>query len=108
MLIGLSDPRKDKEEMYLDFEEVELLVKTYGGTVEAALVQNMTRGDYDTFIGHGKMDDALQQIVDHKIDVVVINVGIKPGQLHNLLLAFQKGLVLSFNFKFCLFNTIYH
>ena len=90
MLIGLSDPRKDKEEMYLDFEEVELLVKTYGGTVEAALVQNMTRGDYDTFIGHGKMDDALQQIVDHKIDVVVINVGIKPGQLHNLLLAFQK------------------
>lgn len=90
MLIGLSDPLKNKEEMYADFEEVESLVTTWGGKVEAALVQNMTRGDYDTFIGHGKVEEASQVIAEKNIDIVVINVGIKAGQLHALTLAFEK------------------
>lgn len=91
MLIGLSDPKKPKEEMYSDFEEVESLVTTYGGKVHAALVQNETRGDYDTFIGHGKVAEALKLITDNEIDIVVINVAVKPGQIHSLLLAFQKA-----------------
>ena len=90
MLIGLSDPLKNKEDMYTDFEEVESLVTTYGGKVEAALVQNMTRGDYDTFIGHGKVEETKKVIEENKIDIVVINVAIKAGQLHALSLAFQK------------------
>lgn len=91
MLIGLSDPLKSKEEMFLDFEEVESLVTTYGGKVHAALVQNKSRGNYGTFIGQGKVDEAIEMIRENEIDVVVINVAIKPSQLHELLLAFQKA-----------------
>lgn len=91
MLIGLSNPKKPKEDMFSDFEEVESLVTTYGGKVHAALVQNMTRGDVDTFIGHGKIEEALKLIADNEIDIVVINVAIKPGQLHTLLTTFQKA-----------------
>lgn len=90
MLIGLSDPKKPKEDMFSDFEEVESLVTTYGGKVHAALVQNKTRGDFDTFIGHGKIDEALEMIKVNQIDIVVINVAIKPGQLHTLLTLFEK------------------
>lgn len=90
MLIGLSDPFKSKEDMISDFEEVESLVKTFGGKVYAALVQNKTRGSLSTFIGHGKVEEASLAIEEKKIDIVVINVAIKPGQLHNLYLAFQK------------------
>lgn len=91
MLIGLSDPFENKESMFSDFEEVESLVTTYGGKVHAALVQNKTRGNYETFIGRGKVDEAIKTIQDEKIDIVVINVAIKPAQLHALLLAFQKA-----------------
>jgi len=90
MLIGLSDPLKSKEEMFADFEEVESLVTTFGATVYAALVQNKTRGSLDTFIGPGKIEEAIKEIEEKEIDIVVINDTIKPGQIHNLLLAFQK------------------
>jgi GTPase len=91
MLIGLSDPLQDKEVMLSDFEEVESLVTTFGGTVYAALVQNKTRGNLDTFIGPGKVEEALKEIAEKEIDIVVINETIKPGQIHNLLLTFQKA-----------------
>ena len=90
MLIGLSYPRENDEDLYADFEEIESLVKTYGGQVFAAVVQNSSRGDMDTFIGHGKVDEVSALIEKEKIDVVVINVAIKPGQLHALTLAFEK------------------
>lgn len=91
MLIGLSDPFKSKEEMFSDFEEVESLVNTYGGKVHAALVQNRTRGDYATFIGQGKVEEAVAVIAEKQVDIVVVNVAIKPAQLHALYLAFQKA-----------------
>ena len=90
MLIGLYDPLKPKEDMIQDFEEVESLVKTFGGKVYAALTQNKTRGSLSTFIGEGKVEEASIEIKDKAIDVVVINSSIKPGQLHQLLTVFQK------------------
>lgn len=90
MLIGLSDPFKSKEDMIAGFEEVELLVTTFGATVYAALAQNKTRGSQTYLIGPGKIEEAKKEIEDKDIDIVVINNTIKPGQLHNLLLEFQK------------------
>ena len=87
MLIGLSDPFKSKEVMIADFEEVESLVTTLGGTVYAALVQNKTRGNLTTFIGPGKVEEAKNNC-RKDINIVVINVTIKPGQLHELYLKF--------------------
>ena len=90
MLIGLSDPLKSKEDMFSDFDEVESLVTTYGGKVYAALVQNKTRGNYGTFIGEGKVEEAIEMVKENKIDIVVINETLKPSQIHELFLAFQK------------------
>ena len=90
MLIGLYDPFKAKEEMVSDFEEVESLVNTFGGKVYAAIVQNKTRGSQSSFIGEGKVAEAVSEIEDKDIDIVVINSAIKPAQLHLLLSTFQK------------------
>lgn len=90
MLIGLSYPRQNNEQLVSDFEEVESLVTTYGGKVYAAVVQNSTRGDSETFIGHGKVAEVLPLLKREKVDIVVINSTIKPGQLHALTLAFEK------------------
>ncbi len=90
MLIGLSYPREGRQDLISEFEEVESLVTTYGGKVSAVVVQNSTRGDRRTFIGHGKVEEATEIIEKEKIDVVVINVAVKPGQLHELKLEFEK------------------
>jgi GTP-binding protein HflX len=91
MLIGLSYPRENNEDLIADFEEVESLVSTLGGEVVAAIVQNSTRRDSETFIGHGKVEEALSILEKEKVDIVVINENIKPGQLHTLTLAFEKA-----------------
>jgi GTP-binding protein HflX len=91
MLIGLSYPHESSDDMLSNFEEVEELVKTYGGVVYAAVAQNSTRGDQDTFIGHGKVEEVIEVIKNEKIDIVVINTSIKPGQIHTLKLAFEKA-----------------
>ncbi len=90
MLIGLSDTRLDREDMISDFEEVGSLVATYGGQVYAVLVQNASRSDYDTFIGKGKVEEAAELIQKEKIDIVVVTDVIKPSQIHELKLAFEK------------------
>ena len=90
ILIWLSDHSISKEEMYLDFEEAESLINTFGGKVYAALAQNMTRADYSTFIGRGKVDEAVGVVLEKKIDIVVINATLTPSQLHTLFLAFHR------------------
>lgn len=76
--------------MISEFEEAGSLVATYGGQVHAVLVQNASRGDYETFIGKGKVEEAAEVIEKEKIDIVVINTVIKPSQIHALKLAFEK------------------
>lgn len=89
LLIGLEDTRLDKEVMISEFEEAGQLVETYGGQVVSILVQNESRGDYDTFIGKGKVDEAKKILVEEKIDVVVVTETIKPAQVHSLKLEFE-------------------
>ena len=91
MLVGLAPPNQDKERTMADFEELELLVKTYGGRVYAASVQNSTRADNSTFIGTGKAQEVADKVTEEKIDVVVINAKVRPGQLYTLRKIFERG-----------------
>lgn len=91
MLVGLVPPREDKERMLSVFEEAESLVRTYGGEVFAATSQNSTRRDQSTFIGTGKAQEIAETIIVERIDVVVINDLVKPGQLFTLKKIFERG-----------------
>lgn len=90
MLAGLVPPRQDKEKTLADFEETQSLVHTYGGRVFAAVSQNSTRSDHETFIGHGKAQEISEVLNDNAIDVVVINGNLKPGQLFALQKIFEE------------------
>ncbi len=90
LLVGLQDTREDQEKMISTFEEAGLLVETFGGQVVCLLVQNASRGDYDTYIGKGKVEEAIEIIKTENIDVVVVTETIKPAQVHSLKLEFEK------------------
>ncbi len=91
MLVGLVKPFEDKEKILADFEELELLVHTYGGRVYAATFQNSARSDSSTFIGTGKAQEVADKVLEEKIDVVVINAKVRPGQLYTLKKIFERG-----------------
>lgn len=91
MLVGLVKSTSDKEKIIADFEEVESLVHTYGGKVFAATTQNSTRADNATFIGSGKAQEVTEIIGREKINIVVINANIKPGQIYTLKKIFERS-----------------
>lgn len=91
LLVGLVSPILDKEKMLANFEELEALVHTYGGVVYAATTQNSTRADSATYIGSGKAQEVADTIAAEKIDIVVVNATIKPGQIYTLKKIFERS-----------------
>ena len=91
MLIGLVPRFEAKEKTLANFEEVQSLVHTFGGTVYAAIAQNSTRANSSTYIGTGKTREVAKQIVKKKIDIIVINDSVKPSQLYNLKEIFEQS-----------------
>ena len=91
MLIGLVPRFEAKEKTLANFEEVQSLVHTFGGTVYAAIAQNSTRGDSSTYIGTGKTREVAKAIVKKKIDIIVINDSLEPSQLYTLKNIFEQS-----------------
>ena len=91
MLVGLVAPFAEKEKMLADFEEAQSLVRTFGGEVFAASSQNNVRADNATYIGKGKAQEIADTISKEKIDIVVINDTVKPGQLFTLKKIFERS-----------------
>ena len=91
MLIGLVPRFEAKEKTLANFEEVQSLVHTFGGTVYAAIAQNSARADSSTYIGTGKTREVAKTIVKEKIDIIVINDSVKPSQLYTLKKIFEQS-----------------
>jgi len=84
MLVGLVPKGINDETILQDMEELESLVKTYGGEVFAATIQKADYPHKATFIGSGKAQEIADTIAKEKIDIVVVNNIVKPGQLYTL------------------------
>ena len=84
MIVGRVPKGTNSESIYIEMEEAQSLIKTYGGVVCAVAVQKSAHPDPSTFIGSGKAGEIAAVIAAEKIDIVVINDIVKPGQLYAL------------------------
>lgn len=84
MLVGVVPKGTRDDAILLQLEEVESLVKTYGGQIFAATVQKSNYPDKSTFVGSGKAQEIADTVAKDRIDIVVINDIVKPGQLYTL------------------------
>lgn len=73
-----------KAEAHDRMQELEELVRTYGGVAVVKTIQRRARPDYRTFIGKGKVDEILEQGKTLGADLLIINEILKPQQLFNL------------------------
>jgi GTPase len=84
MLFGMVKREESKERTLAKFAEAKSLIETFGGQVEAIVHQLSQHQDQSTFIGRGKTEEILEEMVDKEIEVLVINEVIKPTQIYTL------------------------
>ncbi len=84
VLLQVITRHEYEEKALKDMEELEALVDTAGGLVVAKSTQHRPTPHAGTYIGGGKVEWLTHLVEDEKIDVVVLNDIVKPGQLFRL------------------------
>jgi GTP-binding protein HflX len=90
ILVDIIPPKTSQEESLARLNELERLLNTYGGFVVVRKVQKKQMPDYRTYIGKGKVQELLEIAINEKIDYLIINNILKPEQLYNLEVLFEK------------------
>ena len=88
ILVDVIPPDMSKEISGLRLNELESLVKTYGGIAVSKVIQKKGMPDYKTYIGSGKLNEILEQnrLADKKskANLLILNNILKPVQVYNL------------------------
>ena len=91
LLAGVFSKFKSYEEILSEFEELDLLVKTYGGITCALISQKAFKPSFTGYLGRGKTDQTIEKIAEEKIDVVILNDTLRPNQIYFLEKIFRKS-----------------
>ena len=88
ILVDVIPPNVSKEEGLQRLDELESLVKTFGGIAVIKVIQKKSVPDYKTYVGSGKVGEILAQnkISDknNKANLLIVNNLLKPMQVYNL------------------------
>ncbi len=85
VLVDIIEPSTPLSESELRLNELESLVKTYGGVSALKTIQRKAKPDYQTYIGKGKITEILDDMEGaENIDVIILNNLLKPRQIYNL------------------------
>lgn len=85
VLIDIISSDVTKRESELRLEELNSLVKTYGGVSSEYIVQKRSSPNYKTYVGEGKLTELLDRFENFDdLDVIIINNILKPRQIYNL------------------------
>jgi len=90
ILIDVIDPKISQVKAKKRLQELENLVKTFGGLVVVKTIQKKGFPDYDTYIGKGKVNEIIGLAEKHKANLLVINNLLKPRQTFSLNEIFRK------------------
>lgn len=71
-------------------EEFESLIHTLGAVIVDRVIQKLDKPHNATYIGRGKIDQILKIVIEKKVDVVVLDAMVKPGQLHSIEYILEK------------------
>ncbi|MBI4235053.1 GTPase HflX [Candidatus Peregrinibacteria bacterium] len=90
ILIDVIDPKTSKEEAQKRLEEIESLVKTYGGIVIEKVIQKRSLPDYETYIGKGKVTELKEHAEAMGANLIIVNNILKPRQIFTLQEKFDE------------------
>ncbi len=84
VLVGVT-VRNQKDSTTLEYlDELAFLAETAGVKTLKRFVQKLDRPHPKTFIGKGKMEDVLDYVKEHGVDMVIFDDELSPSQLRNI------------------------
>lgn len=90
ILVDLIRPDLKKYEAIERMEELEELMRTYGGLTVVKKFQRRNHPDYRTYIGRGKVEEINVLARELRASMLVVNNILKPGHIYNLSEALKK------------------
>ncbi len=84
LLVGIRHPGQTHPDAQESLLELERLLHTAGGMVVFTTSQEVKAADPATYIGKGKVEQIAGLLGEHRIDTVVFDEDLSPGQNRNL------------------------
>lgn len=81
VLIDVIPPEMERQVAARRIKELESLAKTYGGLVVVEVIQKRSVPDYTTYIGSGKLEEAIAAAKNKRAELLIINNLLKPKQM---------------------------
>ena len=96
-LVDIVD-KTTKPEILVDrMKELDSLVQTYGGIVILQQYQKRDTPDPKTYVGKGKLDEIVQEMLRQQANLLIIGNALKPAQIYQIneklrLISEEQGL----------------
>lgn len=83
-LVDIVEKSTKSEILAERMKELKSLVETYGGIVILDEYQKKDSPDPKTYIGSGKLEEIIQQMLQEKADLLIVGNVLKPAQIYQL------------------------
>ena len=83
-LVDIVDKTTKKEVLEDRMRELDNLVQTYGGIVILEKYQKKDRPDPKTYVGKGKLDEIINDMIKHNANLLIVGNALKPAQIYQL------------------------
>lgn len=93
LLVGCHLDRDDEERFQYSMEELASLTETAGGDVIMTVTQKRKTFHPSTYIGKGKLEEIEAIERELKVDVIIFNNELTPGQIRNLSAIFDARVI---------------
>ena len=93
VLIGLSYPDRPSQEARNHIDELAFLTKTAGAIPVKIFIQKIKHPHPKYFIGSGKLEEVAEYVRQKKIDLIIFDDELTPGQLKNIERKLQERVL---------------
>ena len=83
-IVDIVDSHTDTREQEQRMRELEQLVSTYGWLVIVKTLQKRQSPDYKTFVGRGKLEEILEDMIITESDLLLVGNILKPAQIFSI------------------------
>jgi GTP-binding protein HflX len=84
VLVGVTTRNQDDKTTIEYLDELAFLAETAGVTTVKRFTQKLDVPHPKTFIGKGKMQEVLEYVQEHEVDMVIFDDELSPSQLRNI------------------------
>lgn len=84
VLVAIISERQNELNTQIYLDELAFLAKTLKIEVHKIFTQKLSKPDFRTFVGKGKLQEIVEYIKEHEIDMAIFDDDLSPSQVRNL------------------------